>query len=231
MAAKPKLTACTDCHEYKEKTSLLNITLKNNIPTLITALKKFAIPQLQHPAHQKYKNKAACGVCHAVWSFSDEGTHLFRQDTDEYDDWEALSIQGSFEVEHEVYANLNTDGYPYPFMSDKLTGQGYYGLWHKGYELRRWEFPIICKDDNNMLQICRPILNLSLTWVNDEEEVVFDNATPPKAPHKGLLPYTPHTIGKAGPFYPERLKTNTSLLDYPLNLEKQPATAKDSKKP
>lgn len=220
MDSKPAPTSCLDCHAYSKQPSPLNIILKDKQPTLIARGKEYPISQLQHPAHEKYKNKVACAVCHALWSFSDQGTHLFRQDAEEYDDWEAISVQGSFEVEHEIYANINTDGYPYPFMSDKLTGQNYYGLWHKGFELRRWEFPIICKDDQGILQICRPILDLHLTWVNDEGELVFDNATPRAAPEKGLLPYTPHTIGKAGAFYKQRLKINTELLDYPLNLEK-----------
>lgn len=221
MAPEPSAITCTTCHEYNgQNPTLLNIALKDNLPTLTMASRDIAIPQLLHPAHARYKKKAGCAVCHAVWTFSDEGTHLFRQDGEEYDPWEAISVQGSFEVEQEIYANINTDGYPYPFMSDKLTGQGYYGLWHKGYELRRWEFPIVCKDDRGVLQICRPLLDLSLTWVNSEGDVVFDSAKPDKGPYKGLVPYTPHTIGKAGPFYKERLKTNTSLLDQPLNLEK-----------
>jgi hypothetical protein len=199
---------------------MLNISIKAGTPTLTTANYEFAIPQLHHPAHKQYADKADCAVCHSVWSFNDQGTHLFRQDAEEYDDWEAISVQGSFEVEHEIYANINQEGYPYPFMSDKLTGQGYYGLWHKGFELRRWEFPQICKDDTGKLYVCRPILDLHLTWVNDEEDVMFDNVRPENAPVKGLVPYTPHTIGKAGSFYKQRLKTNAELLDYPLNLEK-----------
>ncbi len=220
MNDTPSTITCTSCHTYNGEPSPLKIQLKENKPTLMTGNKELSIPQLKHPAHEKYKNKATCTVCHAVWSFNDEGTHLFRQDAEEYDEWEAISIQGSFEVEHEIYSNINTDGYPYPFMSDKLTGQNYYGLWHKGYELRRWEFPIVCQDDTGMLHICRPLLDLSLTWVNDEEDVVFDNVQPTNIRQKGLLPYTPHTIGKAGPFYKERLQTNINLLDYPLNLEK-----------
>lgn len=221
MNPEPSAITCTNCHEYDgQQPSPLNIRLQDGLPMLTTAKTILPIPQLQHPAHETYKNKAGCTVCHGVWSFSDQGTHLFRQDAEEYDDWEAISIQGSYEVEHEIYANINGEGYPYPFMADKLTGQGYYGLWHKGYELRRWEFPIVCKDSEGVLQICRPLLDLSLTWVNDEGDVLFDNARPNKGPAKGLLPYTPHTIGKAGPFYKERLKTNTELLDYPLNLDK-----------
>lgn len=220
MSPSPSQVKCNDCHEYSGKPSPLNITSRAGTPTLITATKDLAIPQLRHPAHKKYRDKASCAVCHAVWSFSDQGTHLFRQDAEEYDDWEAISVQGSYEVEHEIFVNINQEGYPYPFMSDKLTGQGYYGLWHKGFELRRWEFPVICKDKEGKLQTCRPILNLNLTWVNDEGDVVFDNARPAQAPVKGLVPYMPHTIGKAGSFYKGRLKENMELLDYPLNLEK-----------
>ncbi len=197
------------------------LTKKDGKVTFTNSDHSYTVPQMSHPAHKKYGETATCTACHALWTYSDEGTHLFRQDAEEYDDWEALSVQGSYEVERELFVNLNTDeGYPYPFMSDKLTGQGYYGLWHKGYELRRWEFPLICKDKAGKFTTCRPILDLHLTWMDSDEEVIFDNAQPSNAPSYGLLPYTPHTIGKAGPFFNERLKTNHHLLDQPLNLDK-----------
>ena len=228
-------TTCRSCHEFTAAKQNNGLQLAENNGTVILSLshKKITVPQLHHPAHAQYRGKVACAVCHSQWSYTDEGTHLFRQDDEDYDPWEAISVQGSFEVEHEVYTNINLAGYPYPFMSDKLTGKTTIGLWHKGFELRRWEFPIICADDDGILQICRPILDLHLSWVDEESEVIMDNITPNKTPRHGLLPYTPHTTGKAGPFYRQRLKTNLHLLEQPLNMDKAPGlnpAMKDTKK-
>lgn len=223
MSAKSATISCRTCHAFKGNNAPASLTTQDGEITLTTPERAYTVPQMRNPAHSKYGKIATCMACHALWTFNDQGTHLYRQDAEEYDPWEALSVQGSFEVEREIFVNLNTaEGYPYPFMSDKLTGKGYFGLWHKGYELRRWEFPIICKDDAGKFTTCRPILDLHLTWMNSEGEVIFDNAKPSNAPEYGLLPYTPHTIGKAGAFFKERLKTNHHLLDQPLNLDKGP---------
>ncbi|MBU0681798.1 MAG: cytochrome c3 family protein [Proteobacteria bacterium] len=224
MAVKSQSLACDDCHAFRSAVNRQQALKKEGAAVIFTTPERtYTVPQKRNPAHSKYGKIATCTACHALWSFNDEGTHLFRQDAEEYEAWEALSIQGSYEVEREIFANLNTpEGYPYPFMSDKLTGKGYFGLWHKGYELRRWEFPIICKDAKGKFTTCRPLLDLHLTWMNSDGDVVFDNATPGKAPAYGLLPYTPHTIGKAGPFFKQRLQTNHHLLDQPLNLDKGP---------
>ncbi len=224
MSAASQTISCRDCHAFASTTSHQASLKKEDEKTFFTSAERtYLVPQMSNPAHKKYGAIATCTACHALWTYNDEGTHLFRQDAEEYDDWEALSVQGSYEVEREIFVNLNTDeGYPYPFMSDKLTGKGYFGLWHKGYELRRWEFPIICKDEEGKFTTCRPILDIHLTWMDSEGEVIFDNARPGKAPAYGLLPYTPHTIGKAGPFFKQRLQTNLHLLDQPLNLDKGP---------
>lgn len=216
-------TSCGDCHEFAshgKKSGLALSILKGEVKLSLGPEASRAVPQLRHPAHTRYRDKAACAVCHAQWAVSDEGNHFFRQDDEEYDPWEAISVQGSFEVEQEVYSNINGDGYPYPFMNDKLDGKTGLGLWHKGYELRRWEFPLICEDDEGKLQVCRPILGMALSWVNEDGEVMMDNAKPSQAPPHGLLPYTPHTMGKAGPYFRQRLQTNEELLRYPLNMEK-----------
>lgn len=224
MSSISKTLSCRECHAFNAPANKQKSLKKEGGEIIFTNPERsYSVPQMSNPAHQKYDGVATCTACHALWTYNDEGTHLFRQDAEEYAPWEALSVQGSYEVEQEIYANLNSDeGYPYPFMSDKLTGLGYYGLWHKGFELRRWEFPIICKDKEDKLTTCRPLLDLHLTWVNSEGELIFDNARPEKAPAYGLLPYTPHTIGKAGPFFKNRLQTNHYLLNQPLNLEKGP---------
>ncbi|PLX49879.1 MAG: hypothetical protein C0613_05860 [Desulfobulbaceae bacterium] len=223
MSATPQTISCKECHAFAASaTSRPALAEVDGAVLFTTPTRSYPVPQMRHAAHQQYGDKATCTACHAQWTFGDTGTHLFRQDAELYDDWEALNIQGSYEVEREIEANLYEEGYPYPFMSDKLTGKGYFGLWHKGFELRRWEFPLICRDEQERLTTCRPILDLHLTWVNSDEEVIFDNAEPARAPAHGLLPYTPHTIGKAGAFFKNRLQSNSRLLEQPLYLEKGP---------
>lgn len=216
---------CQSCHTIDPKTPLpLDNLHRENSSIILTSRSDDSmhlVPQLKHPAHEKFKDKAYCTVCHAQWAYTDEGTHLFRLDPEEFDPWGALYVQGSFEVEDQIMASLYRDeSYPVVYMSDKITGELYTGIWLKGFELRRWEFPIICKDSDGMLHICRPLLDLHLSYVNDKEELIFDAITPDNAPSMGLMPYTPHTIGKAGAFYQQRLKENTQLLQQPLNLDK-----------
>ena len=216
-------TRCQHCHSFKAgQAPWLALTSSDEDVSLTLADKKITVPQLRHPVHGQYDGKVACAVCHASWSYSDQGTHLFRQDDDNFEPWEAISVQGSYEVEEQVYLGINVDDSTPPTMTDKLNGASHLGLWHKGFELRRWEFPIFCRDEQGTLQVCRPILDLHLSWVDEESELVMDNVKPEQAPAYGLLPYTPHTMGKAGPFYRQRLQENLHLLDYPLNLDKGP---------
>ncbi len=226
MTDEPKKLSCSSCHLHQPGSppaadNLHEIDGKLHLRTRL-GRKDITIPPATHPAHEKYKNEANCTVCHAQWSFSDAGTHLLRLDVEKFDPWGALYVQGSYEVEGQVTTSLySDDSYPYVFMSDKITGELYSGIWLKGYELRRWEFPIICRDENGILQVCRPLLDLHLSFVNENEEVVFDAITPANVRPFGLLPYVPHTIGKAGAFFSERLQENTDLLKQPLNLEKK----------
>lgn len=220
---------CRSCHQDLQTNLELNlpdnITRESSRLILTTRLdtRKIEIPPLQHPAHEQYGEHVQCQVCHAQWAYTDKGTHLLRQDEEDYDPFAALSVQGSFEVEVEVETSLYGDeSYPYPWMADKITGETPRGLWFQGFELRRWEFPIICKGENDILHICRPILDIFLTYTDEEEEVIIDASPPPNAPPKGLMPYIPHTTGKAGAFYRQRLKENNTLLDDPPFLEKVP---------
>ncbi|MEW6288610.1 MAG: hypothetical protein AB1545_02025 [Thermodesulfobacteriota bacterium] len=223
---------CASCHRWQpgDKIPLDNLTTENGTLVLTCRLtgKRLKVPPLRHPAHAAYQNKADCAVCHAQWSFTDEGTHLFRLDTDEFDPWAALYVQGSYEVEDQVTTSLYGDAsYDYVFMSDKISGELYLGLWLKGYELRRWEFPIVCRDEQGMLHICRPLLDLHLTYVNEAGEPVFDALAPDSGPAMGLVPYTPHTIGKAGVFFKQRLRENLDLLPEPRNLPKNQQTTRN----
>ncbi|MBI5559383.1 MAG: hypothetical protein HY885_17295 [Deltaproteobacteria bacterium] len=226
MGMTDEKITCASCHLWQpgDKIPLDNLKEENGSLILTRRLgdrNTGAVPRLSHPAHERYQNKADCAVCHAQWSFSDEGTHLLRLDTKDFEPWSALYIQGSSEVEEQlINALYGDDSYEYVFMTDKITDELYSGLWLKGYELRRWEFPIICKDDRGMLRVCRPLLDLHLSYVNEKGETVFDAIAPQSGREQGLRPYTPHTIGKAGAFFTDRLRENTDLVKAPLNLEK-----------
>jgi hypothetical protein len=53
------------------------------------------------------------------------------------------------------------------------------------------------------LRVLRPSLDLHLSWVDEQGQTVFDSTG---GPGTGMRPYTPHTMGKAGPFYWQRLQ-------------------------
>ena len=207
-------TTCKSCHiSRKDKEPpLANLLAENDHVYLITRKsgRKLKIPDLQHQAHQSYLNQVACVVCHAQWSYNDKGTHLMRHDIDHYDLWWPLTVQGSSEVEQLLDLSETYD--ILPAMSDKITGSIRAGIWYKGFELRRWEKPIIGKDEDGKIKIFRPLLVLHLSYVNEEDEVIFDNITP-QDPLRGMRPYTPHTTGKAGLFYKQRLQQTLPLID------------------
>lgn len=207
------IITCSSCHNWQpgETLPLENLRTENSQLILITRHegKKLPVPSLRHPAHQTYGKQVACTVCHAQWTFNDTKTHLVRHDAEDYDPWELLTVQGSFEVEDQLITNLygEGEGYEVPFMRDKISGTPYLGIWFKGYKIRRWESPLIGRDQDGVLKIFRPILDLHLSYVNAEEKVVFD-AVSGQDKRNGLRPYTPHTTGKAGAFFRERLKEN-----------------------
>jgi hypothetical protein len=160
--------------------------------------KKLEIPQMKPDNHTNIE-KITCQVCHAQWSFSDYGTHLMRIDNDNYSPWIALTKQGSSEAEQLLddalfYGQENVA----PSMRDKFTGENRLGLWLKGYELRRWEDILTCFDSEEILHVCRPILDMHLSYVDSGGNVLFDSVAPPLPDTSGLRPYSPHTIGKAG---------------------------------
>jgi hypothetical protein len=204
---------CVDCHaksQIRITSTGLNIShnIEDNTYNLLSAgdKKQHLIPLMQHPAHEKYNKQVNCQVCHAQWSFNDKGTHLLRNDLDEYDDFSKLTVQGSFEVENIIKNNLDFDKDEMPHsMSDKITGEKRIGLWYKGFEIRRWEHVTIGRDKSGRLQVMRPVLDLYLSWVDNEEKVHFDSIRA-NAPDNGLVPYVPHTTGKAGLFYEDRIK-------------------------
>jgi len=202
----PAIT-CLSCHGWHKglPLPLSNLQVEADRLVLTTRLtgKKLVVPQPAHPAHRQYEKKAHCTVCHSQWSFNDQGTHLLRTDTPDHPAWSRLSVQGSREVEEQM-DNPTPQG---PSLRDKITGAPSQSLWLKGYELRRWESPLIGGGPDGRLQIFRPILDLHLSMTDTDKKVVFDNVgVGPK--RLRYLPYTPHTIGKAGAFFSERLKPN-----------------------
>jgi len=196
---------CRVCHFYKITGSHPgNLQFSDGKLWLNTVKgEKIAVPQAVNPAHKL--KKAACQVCHALWSYNDQGTYLLRQDTNDFEEWFALTRQGDFEVEKELEANIffNDDSGD-AHMTDKISGQDKPGIWLKSYRLRRWEPVQICRDKNGILQVCRNILDLHLSYVNEDDKVIFDNAVPDQNSNRPQ-PYTPHTTGKAGVFFKQRL--------------------------
>jgi len=204
--ATPAIT-CLSCHGWHKglPMPLSNLQVEAGQLVLTTRLtgKKLVVPQPVHPAHKLYEKKAHCTVCHSQWSFNDQGTHLLRTDTPDHPAWARLSVQGSREVEEQLD---NPSTYA-PSLRDKITGAPSQSLWLKGYELRRWESPLIGVGPDGRLQIFRPILDLHLSMTDTDKKVIFNNVgVEPK--QQRYLPYTPHTVGKAGAFFSERLKPN-----------------------
>jgi len=201
--------SCAACHDWRPGRPLpaANLTVASDQLILITRRdgKRLPVPTLTDPAHRAYQDKATCVACHAQWSFNDHGQHLLRQDTDDYDPWTFLTVQGCYEVEASLENGLAGEEDGPPAMIDKLTGDARPGLWLKGYELRRWEEPLLCRDDAGRLTVCRPSLDLHLSFLNADQEVLFDAVTP--VPGTRIIrPYTPHTTGKAGAFFRQRLQ-------------------------
>ena len=131
---------------------------------------------------------------------------MLRADGDDYDEWEQLVTQGSAELEKLLQTNFDPDQDEVELsMQDTISGTSRPGVWHLGYGQRRWEWPLLGRDEHGVLQVVRPILDLSLSWLDAEGIARFDGQHA-QAPQGGRLPYTPHTTGPAGFFYEERIR-------------------------
>ncbi len=202
--------SCRSCHEKNvlNLNSLKNIVTQNGFFFLrsSTTQKLHKIPFISDPAHNEYNQKIACQACHAQWSFNDKGTHLLRSDTEDYDLFNHLINQESSEVSSILETSLDFEkDDPFPVMTDKITREKRTGLWYKGFEMRRWETVLLGRDKNNTIRVMRPILDLYLSWVDEDEKIRFDSV-PIQKGQNTLLPYTPHTTGKAGLFYRDRIR-------------------------
>ncbi|MBU0664734.1 MAG: cytochrome c3 family protein [Proteobacteria bacterium] len=208
---KTKVIQCQDCHlqENLVKSLPANVTEDEGKFILHSKgdKKTHAIPLMRDPAHTAFKDQISCQACHAQWAFNDTGTHLLRNDTRENDAFWRLTTQGSWEVEKILTYNLNPD-YPTtlaPVMLDKITGEEKKGIWHQGYIMRRWETVQLDRDKSGRISVMRPVLDLHLSWLDEENKIRFD-AIQAQSSDKGLQPYTPHTTGPAGMFYRQRLQ-------------------------
>lgn len=199
--------SCAACHlrQPTEPPPAAHLTTESGklVITPRQTARKIIVPPATHPAHNQYQAKVACTVCHAQWSYNDQNTHLLRIDHDDYEEWDELFVQDSAEVEVLLLNGIYGDETINPTMTDKITGQEEPGLWLKGYKIRRWAEPIIAFDQQDRLQVMRPILDLQLSWIDETGKTIFDSIG---GTGEKLRPYTPHTIGKAGAFYRQRLQ-------------------------
>ena len=215
MAGKQNPLTCGTCHRTPQNANgpLPDNVIRDNGALALTSAKdgkKHVIPPLTHPAHEQYGRQVACQVCHAQWGFNDSTTHLLRSETDDFLSWERLTVQGSSEIEQLLEHNLNSGKEELaPMMHDGITGEARPGVWYQGFTQRRWEELLIRRDSDGVIKVFRPVLDLRLSAIDSEENVLLDSFA---GSGPGLLPYTPHTTGAAGMFYQTRF---AGLLEPP----------------
>jgi hypothetical protein len=203
---KPSCKGCHDTTELENK--LPENVMKKDTGFVLMAQSgtEHPLPTLQHPAHFSTSENISCQACHAQWSFDDRGRQFLRLDSDEIEDFSALTVQGNYDIEHLLTNNLDYAKDELPIaMTDTLTGTSSTGIWLKAYLTRRWENIILGRDDNGQITVLRPSLDYALSWMTEDEEVPFD-AIQSQAKDHGLRPYTPHTTGSAGLFYEARIQ-------------------------
>ncbi|KJR96407.1 MAG: hypothetical protein VR65_28155 [Desulfobulbaceae bacterium BRH_c16a] len=205
-AVKP---SCAACHSGDELAKSLPPRVERREKDAFVLLagngKEHPIPLLQHPAHFNNPEKITCQACHAQWTFNDISKHYLRSDVDDVDPWTLLATQGSFEVENLVEHNSDFNNTELPLqMTDKITRTPRQGLWLKGFTMRRWEEVVLGRDRDGAIATMRPMLDYSLSWIDEEENVRFDSLMAIDN-MQGLRPYVPHTTGPAGVFYRERI--------------------------
>ena len=208
MVGGTKLS-CLSCHDSvlgSEVPKTLTETDGHRQLTMLANGKRLEVPVMKDLAHELYGQWVACQVCHGQWSFADHGNHLLRQDSPDYEPWQALTRQGNAEVETKFEAALSQGTLDrQPTMVDGITGGSFPGVWLQAYEFRRWEEMSVCLNSQGVLHVCRPILDMHLSYVNSDNEVVFDSV-PPDTKIQVMQPYTPHTTGRAGAFYLQRIQ-------------------------
>lgn len=210
VMGEDKNPQCLDCHLFvpERKDSLISLQLEENAPFFVSTAtgKKHFVPQQKHPSHEQYGDRFSCQACHAQWTFNDAPTHLLRVDHEEFDDFYKLSLDGSSEVLQVISSHFIDDAdLLEPRMSNKFTGEDWPGIWFRGFGERRWEQVLLGTDDAGVVTTVRPIVDLRLSWIDEDEESGYDNLEP-IAGIKRSRPYAAHTIGKAGLFYETRIR-------------------------
>jgi len=198
--------SCRSCHGWNpgQKTILGNLQLvKGQLTLMGSDGKQHSVPLLRHPAHEKYGGQVDCQVCHAQWSFNDSPVHLMRSEDVDYEMWEWLTVQGSSEVEQLLEHNTYSSNELPLAMRDGLSSQPRAGIWLKGFGQRRWEQMLIDRDQDGVIKVFRPIVDLHLSMVDEDGNVLFDDVI---GKGSGKLPYVPHTTGHAGMFYMDRFQ-------------------------
>ena len=196
MSGKQNPLTCDTCHRTPQSANgpLPDNVIRDNGALVLTSAKdgkKHVIPPLTHPAHEQYGRQVACQVCHAQWGFNDSTTHLLRSQTDDFLSWEQLTVQGSSEIEQLLEHNLNSGNEELaPMMRDSITGEARPGIWYQGFTQRRWEDLLIRRDSDGVIKVFRPVLDLRLSAVDSEENVLLDSvagrrprSAPLHAPH------------------------------------------------
>lgn len=206
--AQSRKPACENCHVQQSLQSqgASVIEQRDGEYRLTTrAGAHLNLPLADDDLHRKFQSVATCQVCHAQWSYSEGTTHMLRSDLDEYLSWSALTSQGDSSLEKLLQNNIDFDRDELPPESpDGLSGDPRTGIWHKGFIARRWENIPIGKRSDGKLSVMRPSLDYTLSWIDAEETVHFDNIRP--LPDVSVYrPYTPHTTGPAGMFWQQRL--------------------------
>ncbi|HBT97172.1 MAG TPA: hypothetical protein DEB25_05875 [Desulfobulbaceae bacterium] len=207
MATGDGKASCAACHDRKLLAAHLPAGVGKKDDGFIFTARNGAIhplPTLRHEAHKHYEKTVSCQVCHAQWAFGDEGTHLIRIDGDDLDEWWPLQYQGVAELDRLMADILSEKDPGPPMMTDPLTGEKRPGVWLLAYGQRRWERIRIGRVSGK-LEVLRPLGDMSLSWTDAEGNVRFDNFSL-AGDDKGPRPYTPHTTGAAGIFWPGRLR-------------------------
>lgn len=115
LASKKPAVQCVDCHapDASDDASSSLANLRADGDKLLLKIQgdnqERLIPRLEHSAHAKYKDRVACQVCHAQWTYNDRATHLLLSYSDDADPWERLAAQSSSEVEHFVEHNMYSE--------------------------------------------------------------------------------------------------------------------------
>ncbi|WP_456434288.1 hypothetical protein [Thermosulfuriphilus sp.] len=195
LMGRGKDPSCLDCHKEPQRASGI-VEEGGRLVFVSSSGRRHLIPKMkERPSHrEEIIVRARCSACHASFTYWDEDTYLLRLDAIDYEDWVDLLVQGSSEVEELILEGLTSNEPPPPYMQDKFNHKYYLGLWLKGFKERRWERFILVEDDQGRLSLARPLLKIYLSYVNKEEDVLFDNF---ESQGVGLLPYSPHTIGPA----------------------------------